>query len=202
MNTSKGLSVSEMALAVEEAPERAESEHAAAEILQAVLSRPLIGLGTDRKPVTSVDEQIDGVVIGQLVMDSGSDDIRVDHPHNSSGEMLPFITTVAVNTDDVGREVALAFQQGDPSRPILIGLIQPPKTEVAAATAKIEKAAPLDVTLDDERLILTAQKEIVLRCGKASITLTKAGKILIRGAYLSNHSSGVNRIKGGSVQIN
>ncbi|MEW5071937.1 hypothetical protein AB1P14_09365, partial [Pseudomonas aeruginosa] len=38
--------------------------------------------------------------------------------------------------------------------------------------------------------------------GKASITLTRAGKVIIRGAYLSSRSTGVNRIKGGSVQIN
>ena len=42
----------------------------------------------------------------------------------------------------------------------------------------------------------------MLRCGKASITLTREGKVLIKGAYLSSRSSGVNRIKGGSVQIN
>ena len=55
---------------------------------------------------------------------------------------------------------------------------------------------------DDEKLILTAEKEIVLRCGLASITLTRAGKVILRGAYLLSRSSGVNRIKGGSVQIN
>jgi hypothetical protein len=42
----------------------------------------------------------------------------------------------------------------------------------------------------------------VLRCGQASVTLTKAGKVLIRGTYVSSRSSGVNRIKGGSVQLN
>ncbi|MEP7119602.1 MAG: hypothetical protein ABJE95_01785, partial [Byssovorax sp.] len=36
----------------------------------------------------------------------------------------------------------------------------------------------------------------------SSITLTRAGKILIRGAYVLTRSSGVNRIQGGSVQIN
>ena len=56
--------------------------------------------------------------------------------------------------------------------------------------------------LDGERLVFTADKEIVLRCGDASITLTKAGKVIIRGSYLLSRSSGVNRIKGGSVQIN
>ena len=35
-----------------------------------------------------------------------------------------------------------------------------------------------------------------------NIMLTRAGKVLIRGAYLLSRSSGANRIKGGSVQIN
>ena len=50
--------------------------------------------------------------------------------------------------------------------------------------------------------MLTAEREIVLKCGKASITLTRAGKVIIRGAYVLSRSSGVNRIVGGSVQIN
>lgn len=59
-----------------------------------------------------------------------------------------------------------------------------------------------EVTIDGKRMTFNAEEQIELRCGKASITLTRAGKILIRGAYLLNRSSGVNRIKGGSVQIN
>jgi hypothetical protein len=53
-----------------------------------------------------------------------------------------------------------------------------------------------------ERLELVAEREIVLRCGQASVTLTRAGKIILRGTYVLSRSSGVNRIAGGSVQIN
>ena len=53
-----------------------------------------------------------------------------------------------------------------------------------------------------DRLELVARREIVLRCGNASITLTRAGKIILRGTYVLSRSSGVNKIKGGSVQIN
>lgn len=56
--------------------------------------------------------------------------------------------------------------------------------------------------IDGNRVVLEGKEEIVLKCGDASITLTKAGKILIRGKYLLNRSSGVNRIMGGSVQVN
>jgi hypothetical protein len=57
------------------------------------------------------------------------------------------------------------------------------------------------IDVDGEQLIFSADKEIVLKCGKVSITLTRAGKIILGGTYLSGCSSGVNRIKGGSVQI-
>ena len=60
----------------------------------------------------------------------------------------------------------------------------------------------VEVDADGERLMVSAKEQLVLRCGKASITLTKEGKVLIQGAYVSSRSSGVNRIKGGSVQLN
>ena len=50
--------------------------------------------------------------------------------------------------------------------------------------------------------MVDAREQLVLRCGKARITLTSAGKVLIEGAYISSRSTGVNRIKGGSVQLN
>jgi hypothetical protein len=86
------------------------------------------------------------------------------------------------------------FENGDPTRPLVIGRLLDP-----AAAVPVQ---PAQVQLDDQCLELRAEREIVLRCGKASITLTRAGKVIIQGAYLSSRSSGVNRIKGGSVQIN
>ena len=39
-------------------------------------------------------------------------------------------------------------------------------------------------------------------CGKASLLMTKEGKVVIYGTYISSRSTGVHRIKGGSVEIN
>jgi hypothetical protein len=50
--------------------------------------------------------------------------------------------------------------------------------------------------------VLSAEREIVLRCGAASITLTRAGKILINGSYILSRSTGYNKIKGAAVGIN
>ena len=89
------------------------------------------------------------------------------------------------------------FDQADPMRPIVVGCLQ-----AASAWPLEEKPAEAEVDADGRRLVVTAKDEITLRCGLASITLTKAGKVLIKGTYLLSCSSGVNRVKGGSVQIN
>jgi hypothetical protein len=111
---------------------------------------------------------------------------------------------------DKRRAVELELVGTDESGKTILELIE--STEEARATQSAA-AAPAAETADTqapadapraipERLELVAEQEIVLRCGEASITLTKAGKIVLRGAYVLSRSSGVNKIKGGSVQIN
>ena len=65
-----------------------------------------------------------------------------------------------------------------------------------------EQPGQIEVDADGQRVIISAKDQIVLRCGKASITLTQAGKVLIQGSYVLSQSTGTNRIKGGSVDIN
>jgi hypothetical protein len=137
--------------------------------------------------------RIDGVVIGLLMGFAGDGAPLVVFPGNASEAAIPARTTAALAPEDVGREVALLFEGGDPALPLVVGrLIRP------------EPPAPATVRRDgqEERLELTAEREIVLRCGQASVTLTRAGKVLIRGTYVFSRSSGVNKIKGGSVQLN
>lgn len=141
--------------------------------------------------------RLDGVVIGVLM---GFDDAGaplVVFPGNPVEAAAPARTTAKLGADDVGADVALMFEGGDPARPLIMGRILHPAGELIPAAD-----VPLTATIDDERLELTAEREIVLRCGKASITLTRAGKILLRGAYIFSRSTGVNKIKGGSVQLN
>ncbi len=61
---------------------------------------------------------------------------------------------------------------------------------------------PAAATVDGQRLELTAEREITLRCGEASLTLTRAGKVVLSGTAVLTRAQGVNRIVGGSVQIN
>lgn len=123
---------------------------------------------------------IDGVPLVTLPGQEGSEAVRCR-------------TAIDVNRDSVGRQAVLMFEEGDARRPIVIGCL---KDSTSAATPAI------DVKADGGTVTVTAKEQIVLRCGKASITLTKAGKVILRGEYISQRSMGVIRIKGGCVEIN
>lgn len=106
-------------------------------------------------------------------------------------------TTVDLHGPHVGQQVVLMFEQGDPARPIVTGVLRQP-----AGWPMPEQPAQVEVDADGQRLVVSAKEQMVLRCGKASITLTKTGKVLIEGSYVLSRSTGVNRVKGGSVQLN
>ncbi len=151
----------------------------------------------DRDLEASTPSQIDGVVIGALVALDEACQARVAVPGNPKLEAIRARSTAVLTREHLGRQVALLFEGGDPARPLIVGLIHHPQNQ-----PKGGNATALIAEIDGGRLVLNAEHEIVLRCGKASITLTKAGKVLIQGDFVSSRSSGVNRIKGGSVQIN
>lgn len=115
-----------------------------------------------------------------------------------AGEIVAARTTVPLQRAHIGATVVVVFEDGQVRRPIVLGVIA--DTTRAAATAITSPA--VSVQQDDQRLVLSAEREIVLRCGSASVTLTRAGKVLIKGTYVLSRSSGYNRIKGAAVDIN
>jgi hypothetical protein len=157
-------------------------------------SRTEATAATSEKPQPATAPRWPEIVIG--ILDGFDADGRplVDYPGNAAAAPLPALTTALYGADAIGRQVALLFAEGDGTRPVIVGLVRPPG-EPAPGGARLAE-------LDGERLVLSAKQEIVLQCGRASITLTRAGKVLIRGSYLSSRSSGVHRIKGASVDIN
>ena len=154
------------------------------------------------------------IIIGSLAGIDSQGQPLVDFPENPVGQPLTAMSTLGITAIHVGRRVALLFANGDPQRPVIMGLIHSPLHDlIVAYDATPLQASPEeqptqpalnvdDITIDGQRIVLEGKEEVVIKCGEASITLTKAGKILIRGNYLLNRSSGVNRIMGGSVQVN
>jgi hypothetical protein len=77
---------------------------------------------------------------------------------------------------------------------------RPPKmVKVAGAS---QPQTELQAVVDGKVVEIRGAERIEIRCGKASLILTKEGKILLQGTYISSQSSGVHRVRGGSVEIN
>ena len=156
--------------------------------------------GTEARETADASEPpvIAGPVVGELlaIVDEGCTPL-VRYPGQPNAAAMRARSVVDLHGPHVGRQVVLWFENMDPHRPIVMGVLRNGDGwPLTAAPGEVE------VNADGERLLVSARNELVLRCGKASITLTRAGKVLIQGAYVSSRSSGVNRIKGGSVQLN
>ena len=138
-----------------------------------------------------------GAVIGELVALQQPGNVPLVTSPRLDGKAVAARSVVDLHGAHVGRQVVLMFEGGDPARPLVMGVLRP-----IDGWPLNERPEQVDVDADGRQLVVTAQSQIVLRCGKASITLTSAGKVLIQGTYVSHRSSGVMRVKGGSVQIN
>jgi hypothetical protein len=164
----------------------------------------------DAAPPALAEERILAPRVGRIVgLEQGA--VRVDFPGNTRGA-LAARSTVPITMGE--QEVLLTFEDGDPSRPIVVGVMQEPSPTMVdlvladsshalrEATLASADAGEASAVVDGKRLVLEAEEEVVLKCGEASITLRKDGRVVIRGAYVESYAAGTNRIKGGSVRIN
>ena len=160
------------------------------------------------------------IVIGSIIGFDTQGRPLVDFNENLSSKPIVALSTLSLTIKNISRNVALLFNDGDLNQPVIMGLIHNPLDELLenfelTPTENIscdieDTASPVSnildnsntVNVDGKQVCIEGAEEVSFKCGKASITLTKSGKILIRGTYLLNRSTGVNRIMGGSVQIN
>ena len=139
-----------------------------------------------------------GVVTGQLIaLAADGRTPLVTFPGQPTASAVSARSVVDLHGTHVGSTVVLLFDGGHPGKPIVMGVMRSDHGWPLS-----DPPGQVDVTRDGQRLVVTAKEQLVLRCGKASITLTSDGKVMIDGAYVCSRSSGVNRIKGGSVQLN
>jgi len=171
----------------------AEGAEALLEAPQPELQKLLSG-----RAALGIPPSLPSVVTGELVaITDGGRTPLVIFPGQVGSAAVRARTVVDLRGPPIGQGVVLMFEAGDATRPIVMGVLrQPEGWPLAGPPAQVE------VDANGERMVVSAREQLVLRCGKASVTLTKAGKVLIEGSYVSSRSTGVNRVKGGSVQLN
>lgn len=132
--------------------------------------------------------RIDGVVVGHILsLEEGVP--LVSHPLCPAPMLARSLA--APGTLAAGDAVALMFEAGDPARPILMGRM-----------AALPGLGDLTITSDAEQTVISHPRKLVLRCGKASVSLDAEGRVQLRGDYVLSLARAVNRIAGGAVKVN
>lgn len=153
------------------------------------------------------------VKVGCLSPGSKPGSVMVDFEGNHAGPLaarsIAALDEATIHDALMSRQpVVLLFENGDPRLPIIVGLVPPDPgavllgTLLHAPTAPLAPVKPTEARIDGKRVVLEGDQEVVLRCGDASITLRRDGKLVLRGAYIETTATGLNRIRGGSVKIN
>jgi len=151
-----------------------------------------------RQPAPPPTGPLPQVVVGELIAlaDGGSTPLIL-YPGQPGTSALRARSVLDLHGAHIGQPVVLSFENGDAGLPIVMGVLK------GAATTGLDPVpGQVQIDADGERMVVSAKEQLVLQCGKASITLTRTGKVLIQGSYVSSRSTGVNRVKGGSVQLN
>jgi hypothetical protein len=140
---------------------------------------------------TEESSQVSGIVIGKLSGFDADGTPFVEFSVNPTGRAIPSRSTVELNENHIGRNVALMFELSNVRKPIIIGMMHVPGNHAA-----------VEVTREEEIVRITAETEIHICCGESSIRMNKNGKIEIKGRDILSQAIRGNKIRGGMVGLN
>ena len=128
------------------------------------------------------------VICGEIVTRRPNGEIYVDYPQNSLG---PLQARTLVEDIHLGAIVLLVFDCGDPSRPIVLGIVH--------ERARAERRT---IHLKASRIVLEAQDELTLKCGEGSFEAHGNGRVSLKGRDIVSRATRTNKLRGGTVLIN
>ena len=146
--------------------------------------------------------------VGQIIDISIDGKLTVDYPENRSGPIVARCIDGLLNYADCKQSlpvsVLLLFEGNDFALPVIIGKLSDtiPVADYVIEDGQLASNLSRFLSVDGEAVVLEASREIVLRCGKSSIFLRKNGKIVVKGTEIISRSSGKNKLKGATVNIN
>lgn len=140
--------------------------------------------------------KVNGAQIGRLVAVTGERAPIVDYPAAIDGPRPAILAAPSHGAIEslVGRHVVLLFEDGDPARPILTAFVE------EGAEERI--GAPDYLHVDGQVIAIVAERELELRCGEATIRLTRDGRVTVKGVQVTSEAKGLQRIRGAAVRIN
>ena len=157
------------------------------------------GRSTDLVAAGAVEPSVESGKLQLARLQQLSDEgylVRLMSAADSGDELLVSNSLCELAQTDEGALLVVGVLAGIGNEKVILGRLC--ESDPLPGSASVSVAA----IVDDDHAVVRGKESVVLECGKASITLTAAGKVIIKGDYVVSDSKGVNRLRGGSVQIN
>jgi hypothetical protein len=97
-------------------------------------------------------------------------------------------TAVPPRDQIVGVEVLIVFEDADARRPLIVGFVRD-------ALWPTETCVP-------SKVLVEATDEVVIRCGKGSLSMTADGRVVLKGTRVTSRATEANKLRGAVVLIN
>jgi hypothetical protein len=141
-----------------------------------------------------------GAVVGTLVGFAADGRPLISSTAQADPSPQPALSCVHLNERQIGADVVFVVESGERRTPIILGVLVP--SEPVVAGRKVATVTAAEVQIDGTVIVIDAEKSVTLRCGEASITLRRDGKIVVKGINIISSAQGANRIVGGSIELN
>jgi hypothetical protein len=173
------------------------------DVIEAIVTRAIHEASSTERTPSRVEAPADrppaldptaGAIIGKLVaMRSDGRTPLVRYRGQPGTAPLAARTVIDLLPNHVGSDIVLLFEEGDCNKPLIMGVLR---------EGSPGQCGRVQADVDGETLVVSAKDQVEIRCGKASIKLTSAGKVLIEGEFVISRARRTNRVEGGAVQIN
>lgn len=128
------------------------------------------------------------MVCGTITSVAVDGSFTVEYPGN---EMGPIPAKTVVQNLWLGASVLLAFDSGDPTRPIVLGVVHD-RIQTQGRTIHLKAA----------EIVLEATERLSIQCGEAAVEAERHGKLKLRGRDVLSRATRTNKVQGSTVQLN
>lgn len=140
------------------------------------------------KPTESIPSAPGSVLCGEIAAVAADGAFTVDFPGNELG---PLRARTIREDLWLGAKVLLAFDGGDPTRPIVVGVLSD-RLQAQGRTIHLKAA----------RIHLQATDEFSIECGEAKVEAARDGKLKLKGRDVVSRASRSNKVQGSTVRLN
>jgi hypothetical protein len=158
-------------------------------------------MGVATSVIQHASGQTSAITVGRIVsFDSeGRPMVQCGRDIARPARSLVHVNPASINDLDSLPDVAVVFEDGDPSHPVILGLLH---DRVSDAIVPNVSSVSETAVVDGKRIVIRAETEIEFICGASSILLRRDGHVVIKGTQVVSRASGANKIRGATVNIN